>query len=130
MAHIAAVEVALPAHVYSQEQVTAELIGRLAPDDATKTVIERVHQATGVSTRHLGQMGVSQRPQDSPVSVSGCAAHFIEHPSYGAIHEASLVPRISRRAFRGALLARLPSYARAVLSRCRAWSRPMHSGGM
>ena len=53
MAHIAAVEVALPAHVYSQEQVTAELVGRLAPDDATKTVIERIHQATGVSTRHL-----------------------------------------------------------------------------
>jgi len=53
MAHIAAVEVALPPHVYSQEQVTTELVGRLAPDDATKTVIERVHQATGVATRHL-----------------------------------------------------------------------------
>ena len=53
MAHIAVVEVALPAHVYSQEQVTAELVGRLAPDSATTTVIERVHQATGVSTRHL-----------------------------------------------------------------------------
>jgi alkylresorcinol/alkylpyrone synthase len=53
MAHIAAVEVALPPHVYGQEAVTAELVGRLAPDTATKTVIERVHQATGVATRHL-----------------------------------------------------------------------------
>jgi alkylresorcinol/alkylpyrone synthase len=53
MAHIAAVDVALPARVYTQAQVTAELVGRLAPDDATKTVIERVHQATGVATRHL-----------------------------------------------------------------------------
>jgi alkylresorcinol/alkylpyrone synthase len=53
MAHIAAVEVALPPHAYSQERVTAELISRLAPDDATKTVIERIHQATGVSSRNL-----------------------------------------------------------------------------
>lgn len=53
MAHIASVEVALPPHVYSQEEVTAELVGRLAADAATKTVIQRVHQATGVSTRHL-----------------------------------------------------------------------------
>jgi len=53
MAHIAAVDVALPPHVYDQQQVTAELVTRLAPDDATRTVIERIHQATGVATRHL-----------------------------------------------------------------------------
>jgi len=53
MAHIASVQVALPRHAYSQTDITAELVGRLAPDNATKTVIERVHQATGVSTRHL-----------------------------------------------------------------------------
>jgi alkylresorcinol/alkylpyrone synthase len=53
MAHITAVEVALPPHVYSQEQITTQLVGRLARDTATQTVIERVHQATGVATRHL-----------------------------------------------------------------------------
>jgi alkylresorcinol/alkylpyrone synthase len=53
MARIAAVSATLPPHSYAQEEITAQLVGRLAPDDATKTVIERVHQATGVKTRHL-----------------------------------------------------------------------------
>lgn len=46
-------EVALPPHVYSQGEITSELAGRLASDEATRTVIERVHRATGVVTRHL-----------------------------------------------------------------------------
>lgn len=53
MAHIASVATALPPHRYSQEDITTQLVTRLAPDDATRTVIKRVHQATGVSTRHL-----------------------------------------------------------------------------
>lgn len=53
MAHITAVEVALPPHAYSQQEITAHLVGGLTKDKATQTVIERVHQATGVATRHL-----------------------------------------------------------------------------
>ena len=53
MAHIAAVDVAVPPHAYKQANITAQLVGRLASDDATRSVIERVHQATGVATRHL-----------------------------------------------------------------------------
>jgi alkylresorcinol/alkylpyrone synthase len=53
MAHIIAVDVALPPHAYTQADITAQLVGRLGVDDATKSVIERVHQATGVSQRHL-----------------------------------------------------------------------------
>jgi alkylresorcinol/alkylpyrone synthase len=53
MAHISAVEVSLPPNSYSQEHITAQLVERLSRDQATKTVIERVHQATGVATRHL-----------------------------------------------------------------------------
>jgi hypothetical protein len=32
---------------------------------------------TGVSTMHLGQMGLAHLPQVSPVSTSGCVAHLI-----------------------------------------------------
>jgi alkylresorcinol/alkylpyrone synthase len=53
MASIAAVGVSLPPHVYSQEAITQTLSKRLAPDDVTRNVIERIHQSTGVSTRHL-----------------------------------------------------------------------------
>lgn len=53
MVSIVAVSTSLPGHRYAQEEITAQLVGRLAPDDATRAVIERVHQATGVQTRHL-----------------------------------------------------------------------------
>lgn len=53
MARIAAVDTAVPPHRYTQEDITAQLVRRLASDDATKSVIERVHQATGVRSRHL-----------------------------------------------------------------------------
>jgi alkylresorcinol/alkylpyrone synthase len=51
--HIVAVDAALPQHRYAQKDITEQLVGRLAPDEATRSVIERVHQATGVATRHL-----------------------------------------------------------------------------
>lgn len=53
MPQIAAVATALPEHRYSQEEITGQLVGRLAADKATRTVIERVHQATGVKYRNL-----------------------------------------------------------------------------
>jgi alkylresorcinol/alkylpyrone synthase len=53
MPQIAAVATALPDYRYTQEEITGQLVGRLGSDDATKTVIERIHQATGVKTRNL-----------------------------------------------------------------------------
>ena len=53
MAHIVAIDTALPRHAYSQSDITAMLVERLGAEEATAAVIERVHQATGVQTRHL-----------------------------------------------------------------------------
>jgi len=53
MPRIVSVATALPPHQYSQAEITQQLAGRLGLDNATRTVIERVHQATGVATRHL-----------------------------------------------------------------------------
>lgn len=53
MARILSVAPVLPDHAYTQEQITAELATRLAADSGTKAVLERVHAATGIQTRHL-----------------------------------------------------------------------------
>ena len=53
MVSIVAVSTSLPAHRFAQEDITSHLVGRLAADDATRAVVERVHQATGVQSRHL-----------------------------------------------------------------------------
>jgi alkylresorcinol/alkylpyrone synthase len=53
MVHITAVATSVSDYRYCQEDITGLLVDRLAPDGATRAVIERVHQATGVQTRHL-----------------------------------------------------------------------------
>jgi alkylresorcinol/alkylpyrone synthase len=53
MSRIAAVAPALPPYAYAQEELTAELGALIAPDSApTRRVLERLHAASGVSTRH------------------------------------------------------------------------------
>ena len=54
MSRLVAVAPVLPHHVYSQQEITAALGRLLTADDSTaRAVLERVHAATGVSTRHL-----------------------------------------------------------------------------
>lgn len=50
--HIAGTATALPAHRYAQAEITAAF-GRLLPDDDARARAVRLHEATGVSTRHL-----------------------------------------------------------------------------
>jgi alkylresorcinol/alkylpyrone synthase len=55
MSRIAAVAPALPPYAYAQEELTAELGPLIAPDAGSprRAVLERLHAASGVSTRHL-----------------------------------------------------------------------------
>lgn len=53
MALIAAVSPALPEHVYSQAEITAEIGGLVARDPRRRAVLERVHGSSGIDTRHL-----------------------------------------------------------------------------
>ncbi len=55
MSRIAAVAPALPPYAYTQEEITAELAPLITPDAASarRAVLQRVHAASGISTRHL-----------------------------------------------------------------------------
>jgi len=55
MSRIAAVAPALPPFAYTQEEITAELAPLITPDAGSprRAVLERLHAASGISTRHL-----------------------------------------------------------------------------
>ena len=53
MVKIMSVGTALPPYAYSQSEVTKVLSQKLSTSKSEKTVLERVHSATGVSTRHF-----------------------------------------------------------------------------
>jgi len=53
VAGIVAVSAVLPEHVHAQSEITDALVKGLAGDDKTAAVIRRIHNATGVNTRHL-----------------------------------------------------------------------------
>lgn len=53
MARIAAVAPALPAYVYSQADITATIAPLITSDPARRAVLERLHSASKVDTRHL-----------------------------------------------------------------------------
>ncbi|MEX1078283.1 MAG: 3-oxoacyl-[acyl-carrier-protein] synthase III C-terminal domain-containing protein [Homoserinimonas sp.] len=52
MSRIAAVAPVLPEHSYSQDVITAELAELIAPSEAKRAVLERMHQSTRIGTRH------------------------------------------------------------------------------
>lgn len=53
VAGIVAVSAVLPDYVHPQSEITDALVEGLAGDDKTAAVIRRIHNATGVTTRHL-----------------------------------------------------------------------------
>lgn len=53
MSHLVAVEPSLPVHMYPQAEITAVLGPLLAPDPVRRALLERLHGASGVQTRHL-----------------------------------------------------------------------------
>ncbi len=52
MSRIAAVAPVLPAHVYTQAEITAELAPLISAVPARRAVLERMHAASGIATRH------------------------------------------------------------------------------
>lgn len=52
MTRIAAVAPVLPAHVYSQAEITAELAPLLAPEPGKRAVLDRMHSGSRIQTRH------------------------------------------------------------------------------
>lgn len=52
MSRIVAVAPVLPEHSYPQEQITAELAPMIAPSEERRRVLERMHTATRIGTRH------------------------------------------------------------------------------
>lgn len=53
MSTIAAVDVALPAHRYPQREITEAVAGFVGVDGEGRRLLDRVHAASGVRTRHL-----------------------------------------------------------------------------
>lgn len=53
MARILAVAPVLPEHAATQTQITAELADGVTDDDAARAVMQRIHAASGIETRHL-----------------------------------------------------------------------------
>jgi alkylresorcinol/alkylpyrone synthase len=53
MARILAVAPVLPEHVSTQAQITDELAGGMTDDPAARAVMQRIHAASGIETRHL-----------------------------------------------------------------------------
>ncbi len=52
MSRIAAIAPVLPAFVYSQAEITAELAPLISAAPARRAVLERMHAASGIATRH------------------------------------------------------------------------------
>jgi len=52
MTRIAAVAPVLPAHVYTQSEITAELAPLMTSTPSRQAVIQRMHAASGIGTRH------------------------------------------------------------------------------
>ena len=75
MPQIVAVAPVLPENVHEQHEITAELGARLAGDRAARSVLERVHAASGIKTRHLALPLERYRDLDS---FSETNALFIE----------------------------------------------------
>ncbi|MGH8869585.1 MAG: type III polyketide synthase [Actinomycetes bacterium] len=53
MSVLAAVRPALPPHRYPQAEITEAFASMCTPDGSARTLLERVHAAAGVETRHL-----------------------------------------------------------------------------
>jgi alkylresorcinol/alkylpyrone synthase len=68
MSRIAAVSPAMPEHRYDQATITAAFADLVLPDPTDRRVLERLHVATGVRTRHLAM------PLDAYPELSGFGA--------------------------------------------------------
>jgi alkylresorcinol/alkylpyrone synthase len=135
MSRIAAVAPALPPYVYTQSEITTELAPLITSVPARQAVMERMHAASGIGTRHtalpleryreLGSFretndifievatGLAERALLAALGTAGLAASDIDFVLFTSVTgisapsiDALLVPRIGMRPD----VKRLPSY--------------------
>jgi len=95
MTRIAAVAPVLPAFVYTQGEITAELAPLITPVPARQAVLERMHAASGIGTRHTAlpleryrELGTFRETNDLFIEV---ATDLAERALTSALDEAGLV---------------------------------------
>jgi alkylresorcinol/alkylpyrone synthase len=95
MTRIAAVAPVLPAFVYTQSEITAELAPLITAVPARQAVIERMHAASGIGTRHTAlpleryrELGSFRETNDIFIEV---ATDLAERALRSALDEAGLV---------------------------------------
>lgn len=140
MTRIAAVAPVLPAFVYTQSEITAELAPLMTKVPARQAVIERMHAASGIGTRHTAlpleryrDLGTFRETNDIFIQVAadlseravrialddaGIAASDVDFILFTSVTgisapsvDALLVPRLGLRAD----VKRLPSYGLGCL---------------
>lgn len=96
MSRIAAVAPVLPAHAYSQAEITAELAPLISGSAARRAVLERMHAASGIATRHTAlpleryrDLGGFRESNDVFIEV---ATDLAERALRAALAEARLEP--------------------------------------
>jgi len=94
MTRIAAVAPVLPVYVYSQSEITAELAPLITSVPARQAVIERMHAASGIGTRHTAlpleryrELGTFRETNDLFIEV---ATDLAERALRAALEEAGL----------------------------------------
>jgi alkylresorcinol/alkylpyrone synthase len=97
MSRIAAVAPVLPEHSYTQAEITAELTPLIAPSEAKRAVLERMHTSTRIGTRHTALPLEQYR---TLTSFGQANDHFIEIATdlgekavRDALADAALTPR-------------------------------------
>lgn len=135
MTRIVAVAPELPEYVYAQADITRELALLISTDPARRAVLERMHAATGIGTRHtalpldrysdLGPFGdtndifitvattLAERALAAALSTAGIAASDVDFIMFTSVTgisapsiDALLIPRLGLRSN----IKRLPSF--------------------
>lgn len=92
MAVIVDIATALPKNIHTQAEVTEALADRLASSDSQRTVLNRIHGATGVDTRHFAL----------PISDYSELASFTESNALFAEHAMALAAQATSTALENA----------------------------
>ncbi len=97
MSRIAAVAPELPAFAYTQAEITSELAPLISSGPARRSVLERMHAASGIGTRHTAlpleryrDLGTFRESNDIFIEV---ATDLAERSLRRALDEAGLTPR-------------------------------------
>lgn len=97
MSRIAAVAPVLPEHAYAQARITEELAPLLTSSPSTRAVLERMHAAAGIGTRHTAlpleryrDLGDFREANDLYIA---CATDLAERAVSDALALAGIAPR-------------------------------------